>query len=492
MRAAPLAIIIVDREARVLQWNPAAEGIFGWSEAETLGKLIPIVPPEEREAFEHTLESDWRGEPLSDLRARRLRKGGALVDVSLWTAPLRDRQGQIVASLQLFADITERIRLEDQFRQAQKMEAIGRLAGGVAHDFNNILTVIGGFCNVALEGVQPDDPVVGDLVEIRKASDRAASLTRQLLAFSRRQILSPKVLELNTLIHDMEKMVGRILGEDVELILALSEQLGPIEADPGQIEQVLLNLAVNARDAMPNGGRLIIETKETTLDSPLLGLQLDAKQGNYIVLAVSDTGIGMDENTKSHIFEPFFTTKSEGKGTGLGLATIYGIVKQSRGNIAVYSEPGQGTVFKLYFPRYEKGGAATKSQPIKPKLVGGSETVLLAEDEETLRGLAERVLTKSGYRVLTARDGAEAIKLLETHAGPIHMLVTDVVMPKAGGRQVAEQTIRRFPDAKVLYMSGYTDDAIVLNGVLDAEVEFLQKPFSPDALVAKVRQVLDR
>ncbi len=491
VRAAPLAVIILDREARVLQWNTAAERIFGWKESDVVGKPLPIVPDEEKEKFEMTLESDWRGEPQSDFKVRRMQKDGSLIDVSLWTAPLRDRQGQIVASLRLLADITERIRLEEQFRQAQKMEAVGRLAGGVAHDFNNILTVIGGFCDVALDGIAPQDPIVSDLVEIKKAADRAASLTRQLLAFSRRQILSPKVLDLNSLIRDMEKMLGRILGEDVDLRLALAERLGPIEADPGQIEQVLLNLAVNARDAMPKGGQLVIETTDTTLGAAYLGLHLDAKEGNYVLLAVSDTGIGMDAQTQSHLFEPFFTTKAEGKGTGLGLATIYGIVKQSHGNIAVYSEPGQGTAFKIYFPRFDKSFASKKSETVKPVVVGGSETVLLAEDEETLRGLAERVLAKNGYHVLSARDGAEAIKLLETYDGPIHLLLTDVVMPKAGGRQVAEHAAGKFPEMKILYISGYTDDAIVLSGVLDAEVAFLQKPFSPDALVRKVRQVLD-
>ena len=492
VRAAPLAIIILDRAARVLQWNPAAERIFGWTESEVVGKPLPNIPEEDKEAFDMTLESDWRGQPQADLKARRLQKDGTLIDVSLWTAPLRDREGQIVASLRLFADITARIRLEEQFRQAQKMEAVGRLAGGVAHDFNNILTVIGGFCDVALEGVAPDDPVVSDLVEIKKASDRAASLTRQLLAFSRRQILSPKVLDLNSLIRDMEKMLGRIVGEDVDLRLALAERLGPIEADPGQIEQVLLNLVVNARDAMPNGGQLVIETRDTTLETSYSDLHLDTKEGDYVLLAVSDTGLGMDANTKSHLFEPFFTTKTEGKGTGLGLATIYGIVKQSRGNIAVYSEPSQGTAFKIYFPRFDKPSAQKNIVTVKPAVVGGSETILLAEDEETLRGLAERVLSKNGYRVLTARDGAEAIKLLEAYEGTIHLVVTDVVMPKAGGRQVAEKAARKFHEIKVLYISGYTDDAIVLNGVLEAEVAFLQKPFSPDALVQKVRQVLDR
>jgi two-component system cell cycle sensor histidine kinase/response regulator CckA len=491
VRAAPLGIIILSLEARVLQWNPAAERIFGWSEAEVVGHPLPTVPADERKAFDKTLESDWKGHPQSNFKARRLRKDGTLVDVSLWTAPLRDRQGRIVASLRLLADMSEHIRLEEQFRQAQKMEAVGRLAGGVAHDFNNILTVIEGFCDVALEGVRQGDPVVSDLAEIKKASDRAASLTRQLLALSRRQILSPKVLDLNSLIREMEKMLRRILGEDVDLRIALQEHLSPIEADPGQLEQILLNLAVNARDAMPGGGQLIIETKDATLDPAYAQLHLDAIPGDYVMLAVSDSGIGMDEATKSHLFEPFFTTKAEGKGTGLGLATVYGIVKQSRGTIAVYSEPGRGTCCKIYFPRYESSGVAKKPEPARPAVVGGSETILLAEDEETLRGLAERVLVKSGYRVLSAGDGAEAMKLVEIHDGPIHLLLTDVVMPKAGGRQVAEMAARKFPEIKVLYISGYTDDAVVLNGVIDAEVAFLQKPFSPDALVRKVRGVLD-
>lgn len=491
VRAAPLGIMILDREARVHQWNPAAERIFGWSEAEVLGKPSPSIPPAERAAFEKTLESDWRGIAQANSRSTRLRKDGSVVDVSIWTAPLRDRQGRIVASLRIFADITDRLRLEEQFRQAQKMEAIGRLAGGVAHDFNNILTVISGFCDVALEGVAQHDPVVNDIVEIKKASDRAASLTRQLLAFSRRQILSPKVLDLNSLIRDMEKMLARILGEDIDLRMALQERLSCIEADPGQIEQVLLNLAVNARDAMPGGGQLFIETKDTVIDPAYAQLHLDAVPGEYVMLAVSDTGVGMNEDTRSHLFEPFFTTKSEGKGTGLGLATIYGIVKQSRGTISVYSEPGRGTSFKIYFPRLDSSGVANKLDTARPAAAGGSETILVAEDEETLRGLAVRVLGKCGYRVLSASDGAEAMNIVETHDGPIHMLLTDVVMPKAGGRQVAERAVRKFPEIKVLYISGYTDDSVVVNGVLEAEIAFLQKPFSPDALVRKVRHVLD-
>ncbi len=417
---------------------------------------------------------------------QRVRKDGTRIDVSLWTAPLRDRDGQIVAILRLLADVTEQTHLEEQFRQAQKMEAVGRLAGGVAHDFNNILTVIGGFCDMAVQSVNSEDPIIKDLVEIKKASDRAASLTRQLLAFSRRQILAPKVLDLNSLIRDMEKMLGRILGEDVELRLSLAEQLGSIEADPGQIEQILLNLTVNARDAMPGGGQLLIETKDTTLDAAYVDLHLDSKEGDYVLLAVSDTGHGMDAHTKSHLFEPFFTTKTEGKGTGLGLATVYGIVKQSRGNIAVYSEPDHGTVFKIYLPRLGESALAKKHETLAPA-AAGSETVLLAEDEETLRRLAERILAKNGYRVLSVRDGAEAIKLIETSEEPIHLLITDVVMPKAGGRQVAERATLRFPTIKVLYISGYTDDAVVLNGVLDAEVAFLQKPFSPDALAKSPR-----
>jgi two-component system, cell cycle sensor histidine kinase and response regulator CckA len=492
VRAVPLAVISLDREARVLQWNPAAERIFGWSSAEVVGKPLPTVPDEERREFEAILDGDWKGESRSDLKLRRLRKDGKLIDVSLWTAALRDRKGQIVASLRLFADVTDRMRLEEQFRQAQKMEAIGRLAGGVAHDFNNILTVIGGFCDVVLDAIPHEDPVVSDLVEIKKAADRAASLTRQLLIFSRRQILSPKILDLNALIRDMQKMLARILGEDVDLRLALAESLGQIEADPGQIEQVLLNLAINARDAMPNGGQLLIEAKNAALDAAYIDVHFEAKVGEYVLLSFSDNGVGMDTQTKSHVFEPFFTTKTEGKGTGLGLATIYGIVKQSRGFIAVFSEPGKGTTFKIYFPRFDKSPASGKTGAARTVSLTGTETVLLAEDEVTLRVLAERVLRKSGYRVLSARDGAEAIRLLDSHDGPFHLLVTDVVMPQAGGRQVAEHALRRFPELKVLYISGYTDDAVVLNGVLEAEVAFLQKPFSPDALLRKVRELLHR
>jgi len=491
VRASPLAIVAVDPDLKVLEWNPAALRIFGWTEAEVLGEPIPIIPEAEKTEIRAAVRAERASELPTEQRVQRLKKDGSLVDVSLWSAPLCDSHGGIVGSLRLMADITERIRLEDQFRQAQKMEAVGRLAGGVAHDFNNLLTVIGGFADVALEGLDPSDGVAENIQEIKKASDRAASLTRQLLAFSRRQILASEIVDLNTLILDTQKMLSRLLGEDVELRLALADGLGRIEADPGQIEQILMNLAVNARDAMPTGGQLVIETRNLTLDSAFANQHFETHEGEYVLLAVTDTGIGMDAATQSHIFEPFFTTKSKGKGTGLGLATIYGIVKQSHGSISVYSEPGQGTSFKIYFPRVGKSASNQLTTDGRVTKLQGTETILLAEDEDMLRGLAVRVLAKNGYQIVPARNGAEAIEQLETYAGPIHLLVTDVIMPKASGREVAEHAAQKFPAMKVLYISGYTDDAVVLNGVLAANVAFLQKPFSPDTLVRKVRQVLD-
>ena len=403
---------------------------------------------------------------------------------------IRDSQGRPVEAVGAWSDTSERKNLEEQFRQAQKMEAVGRLAGGIAHDFNNLLTVINGYSGFAFEMLKAGDPLHEMIDQIRKAGDRAATLTRQLLAFSRKQVLVLSVLDLNSLLKDMQRMLERLIGEDIDLVFTTAPDLWKIKFDPGQIEQVVMNLLVNARDAMPGGGKIIVETKNARLDAGYCNSHPDLPSGDYVMLAVSDTGCGMDEATKARIFEPFFSTKGE-KGTGLGLATVFGIVKQSGGGINVYSEVGIGTTFRIYFPR-EKEPGRTRSQIIssgRPRR--GNETILLVEDEEAVRTLSRMVLKNLGYTVLEARGGGEALLSCQQHEGPIHLVITDVVMPKMSGRQVVEHIRRMRPDVKTLYMSGYTDDAIAHHQIAESGVPFLAKPFSPDALTAKVREVLD-
>jgi PAS domain S-box-containing protein len=389
-------------------------------------------------------------------------------------------------------DVTDRRQLEDQFRQAQKMEAVGRLAGGVAHDFNNLLTVITSYSQLLLDDLGVADPRRADLEEIRKAASGAATLTRQLLAFSRQQVLEPRVLDLNAVVTAAGKMLKRLIGEDVELATALAPDLDAIKADPGQLEQVIMNLAVNARDAMPMGGKLTIETANIELNGAYTQEHSVVTAGSYVLLAVSDTGLGMDELTRSRIFEPFFTTKEKGKGTGLGLATVYGIVKQSEGFVWVYSELGHGTTFKVYFPRVEERVDTAAPAGTAPGSLHGTETVLVAEDAGGVRAVVWQVLKRHGYAVLAAADGQSALDLALGREAPIDLLVTDVIMPEMSGRQLADRLRERRPRLKVLFVSGYTDDAIVRHGILEPGIAFLQKPFTPEALARKVREVLDK
>ena len=382
-------------------------------------------------------------------------------------------------------------RSEEQLRQSQKVEAIGRLAGGIAHDFNNLLTIINGYTELLLGRIPAEDRMSRDINEIRKAGQRAASLTRQLLAFSRKQILEPKVLDLNTIVVDLEKMLRRLIGEDIELIISPAADLRRTKADPGQIEQVIMNLVVNARDAMPQGGKLTLETANVDLDDAYAARHVGVRAGAYILLAVSDTGCGMDREAMAHIFEPFFTTKGPGKGTGLGLATVYGIVKQSGGTIEVLSQPGQGSTFQIYLPRVEETEATSPTDAPAPRHIGGSETILLVEDAEDVRDLARDILGLMGYNLMTASNPVEAIQVSQDHSGVIHLLLTDVVMPGMSGRQLADRLVADRPGLKVLFMSGYTDNAIVHHGVLDPGTAFVQKPFTPDSLSRKVREVLD-
>jgi PAS domain S-box-containing protein len=491
IHASPLAIVAIDRRRQVLMWNPAAERIFGWTAAEALGQAVPFVDPDDADDFNAMLADEFDGRSRSGVEARRLRKDGKLVDVGLWSAPLRDARGEIVAAMGMHADRTEHKRLEEQYRQAQKMEAIGRLAGGVAHDFNNMLTIILGYADVLRGELSQHDPMAEPVGAIEEAARRAAALTRQLLAFSRKQVLHPTLIELAKVVSGMESMLKRLLGEDISLLVKLQPDVAPVRADVAQIEQVIMNLAINARDAMPDGGQLTIETCNAAIDRDYAATQPGMRAGDYAVLAVSDTGHGMDADTKAHVFEPFFTTKEPGKGTGLGLATIYGIVQQSGGFVTVYSEVGLGATFRVYLPRAMEASPLAETGEPTARIEGGSETILLVEDENDVRRLASSMLRRQGYTVLEAASGGEALQLCERHAGPIDLVVTDVVMPQMNGRQMIDRLRIVRPLVKVLFMSGYTDDAIIRHGAVDQGQPFLQKPFTTKALASMVRQILD-
>ncbi len=468
--------------------NQAACRHYGYSGEEFLAMTIRDIRPKEEVA---PLLERLAAEPDEYQESgiwRHRKKDDGVIEVEITSHPLRFDGHK--AQLVLAVDVTERRLLEEQLRQAQKMEAVGQLAGGIAHDFNNLLTAILGYSELLLSRVDKESPMHGDLDEIRKSGERAASLTRQLLAFSRRQVLDPKVLDVNALVGNLEKMLRRLMGEDVELIALLEPSVGRIRADPGQVDQVLMNFAVNARDAMPRGGTLTIETQNADLDASYAQEHMTVRPGSYVMIAVTDTGTGMDAATKAHIFEPFFTTKEKGKGTGLGLATVYGIVKQSGGYIWVYSEPGRGTTFKIYFPRVESPAERLSRREPKP-IPQGTETILLVEDEQAVRTLTRTILKSKGYTVLEAGRADEALAMAASRPGVIDLLLTDVVMPEMGGSDLATRLGELRPGIKVLYMSGYTDDAIVRQGLVAQGMHFLQKPFTPDALAAKVRDALD-
>jgi PAS domain S-box-containing protein len=499
-KASNIAVQGYRPDGTVCYWNKASEQIYGYTAAEAMGQNLVdiIIPPDMRDEVRAAIKQMFEtGESHPPEELWLMRKDGSLTPVySNHTVIDIPRRGKELFCIDI--DLTERKRaeeaqaqLEEQLRQAQKMETVGRLAGGVAHDFNNMLTAILGFAELLLSRFDVDEGAHKYVEQIRNAAERAASLTNQLLAFSRKQMLQPKLFKLNTLVVNIEKMLHRLIGEDIELVILLDPHLGQVEADPAQIDQVLMNLAVNARDAMPHGGKLTIETKNVYLDEAYVRQHMEVKPGPYVMLAVTDTGIGMDKETQTHIFEPFFTTKEVGKGTGLGLATIYGIIKQSDGHIWVYSEVGQGTTFKIYLPRLEKT-TQTETQPTPTAAFQrGDETILLVEDTDIVSNLVENILTESGYTVLMANNGAEALQLCREHNGPIHLLLTDVVMPGMSGHELAEQITRLRPEIKTLYMSGYTDNAIVHHGLLEPGIAFLQKPFSPTTLTHQLREVLD-
>ncbi len=477
-----------DVEGNFISFNRAGERITGYSLDEALGmKVQDLVIPEQRGRLEEMIRQIVSTQEATTGEVAILTKNGGRVSLELSIRKM-NRDARPVAVQGIARDISERLQLEEQLRQAQKMEAVGRLAGGVAHDFNNLLTVIKGYSELLL-AIETNERVARPSEEIRKAADRAAGLTRQLLAFSRRQVLQPTVLELNELVSSIERMLRRLIGEDIELVTALSPGLGHVKADAGQIEQVLMNLAVNARDAMPGGGKLILETSNVTLDETYCRQIGSITPGSYVMMVVSDTGTGINPAVMDKIFEPFFTTKAIGKGTGLGLSTVYGIIRQSGGSIWVYSEVGHGATFKICLPRVDE---AIKPEPLRPAVPSerGCETVLLVEDEEAVRILVKRLLEAHGYTVLDAACGADALRIAAERDTVIHLLLTDVVLPQNNGRELAERMVELRPEIKVLFMSGYTDDSIVHYGVLEADVPFVQKPFTMDALIHKTRETL--
>ncbi|HYQ43433.1 MAG TPA: PAS domain S-box protein [Polyangiaceae bacterium] len=492
------AVVSKRLDGTITSWNHAAERLFGYSSAEAIGQPIALIIPSDLLDEERALLARVaNGERIEHYETLRRRKDGSLVAVSISLAPMLDASGRVIGASKTGRDLSaqrdaERAlkNTEDQLRQAQKMEAVGRLAGGIAHDFNNLLSVILSYSDLILAELKPPDPLLSDVEEVRKAAMRAAELTRQLLVFSRQQVITPKVLDLNEVMTSVDRMIARILGEDIELVSLPAAVLRHVLADRNNVEQVIMNLVVNARDAMPTGGKLTIETGNVELDHEYARQHPGVTPGPYVMLAVTDTGVGMDRATQARVFEPFFTTKEVGRGTGLGLSTVFGIAQQSGGSVWVYSEPGKGTTFKVYFPVVDAALDAG-SPSFAPAALRGTETILLVEDQEQVRFVANAILKRNGYHVLVASSGVEAMRLCESHSAPIELLLTDVVMPQMSGVELAKRLLLVRSELKVLYMSGYTDDSIVRHGVLESEMAFLQKPFTPETLTRKVREVLN-
>jgi two-component system cell cycle sensor histidine kinase/response regulator CckA len=493
------AIVALELSGTIVTWNPAAERIYGYTAAEALGRPIEIIVPDElRDERARIADAVARGDAIEGLETYRRTKSGEHVEVELTISPVRDAAGRVVGASAFHRDISERKReeqerasLEARLRHAQKMEAVGRLAGGIAHDFNNLLMVLMGSTELILRQLAPDDPLRPSVDEIRQAGERAATLTRQLLAFSRQQRLHKSAVAMNDVVGGIEEMLGRLIGEDVELTTKLDRDLGNVWADAGQLEQVLMNLAVNARDAMPEGGTLSIETAQVEIDSTYV--QPDGATmppGPYVVLSVADTGVGMDEETRLQAFEPFFTTKDLGKGTGLGLATVYGIVKQSDGYVWVDSAPGEGTRFRIYLPRTHAEAATPPQTSGEGDTHGGQETILLVEDENAVRTLVQRILESAGYRVIAAANGAEALELCKS-AGSLDLVLTDMVLPGMDGVEIARRLRSLQPSVRTLFMSGYSDRQSSLQADWGKNVAFLEKPFDSETLMTSVRGVLD-
>jgi two-component system cell cycle sensor histidine kinase/response regulator CckA len=483
-----VGIAVADVHGGLHEVNDAYARMLGYSREELLSGSVDRTeqtPPEWRSSDEAAVAMLKETGVATPREKELVRKDGRRVPVLIGVAML-DHPYCIAVVL----DQSQQKRLEEQLRQAQKMEAVGRLAGGVAHDFNNVLSVILSYGEILLADLAEGEPMRADIEEVAKAGKRAAELTRQLLSFSRQQVLEPKVLDLNGLLNNIDKMLRRILGADIEFVSVAGQGLGRVRADPGSLEQVVMNLVVNARDAMPTGGKLTIETGNVVLDREYARLHPDSKPGPHVMLAVSDTGTGMDEATQRRIFEPFFTTKEQGKGTGLGLSTVFGIVHQSGGTVWVYSELGKGTTFKVYLPRVDAEIDVMESAP-PPMALHGTETILLVDDDDQVRLVARAILQRNGYHVIEARNAGEALLQAEGHPGAIHLLITDVVMPHVSGPALARRLAASRPEMKLLCMSGYTDDSIVRHGVIEGHIAFLQKPVTPQALARKVRAVLD-
>jgi len=486
-----IGIATGDLNGKLIDVNDAFLKMLGFTRKEFLSGQMrwdTLTPPEYHQSDHLAVEKLTSTGMAPPWEKEFLRKDGTRVSVLIGVATLESESGEIEA-ISFVLDISDRKRLEQQLRQAQKMEAVGQLAGGIAHDFNNLLAVIIGYGEIIEERLDDSDPLSTKAGQITAAGKRAAALTRQLLAFSRQQVLEPKILDLNTVVADTTRMLQRLIGEDVELVTIAGPALVRVKADRGQIEQVIMNLAVNGRDAMPQGGKLMISTANAVMDEVYVRQHPGAVAGPYVLLTVSDTGCGMDQQTQAHIFEPFFTTKGPGKGTGLGLATVYGVVKQSGGYVSVYSEVGRGTSFKIYLPRTDEPQLSVSAN-LATEAERGWETILLVEDAQPVRELASELLESNGYKVLQAANGADAVRLAEKYQEPIQLLLSDVVMPGLDGRKLADHMVRTHPGIKVLYMSGFTDDAIIHHGVLDSGVALLEKPFTKASLLRKVREIL--
>lgn len=493
IQSAPLAIIALDPSGNVKVWNRAAERIFGWSAGEAIGRVMPIVPDDKQAEFRSLCERVLHGGLLSELEVRWRRKDGFPVELRLSAAPLYDSKGNVSGIMAVLADVNELKKLEEQLRHAQKMEAVGQLAGGIAHDFNNILTAIIGYGSMLAKKMREDDPLRHNVEQILVASGRAAHLTKSLLAFSRKQILNIRPVNINEIIKRVEGLLARVIGEEIELKTALTDKELTVSADSGQIEQLLMNLAINARDAMPRGGLLTIETGFMELDEKFRKLHAFGNPGEYAVISVSDTGVGMDEATRKRIFEPFFTTKEVGKGTGLGLSMAYGMIKQHKGYINVYSELGKGTTFKTYLPLILKGVKINEETKSMERIgsIGGTETILLAEDDAEVRKLTKARLEEAGYSVIEAEDGEEALNRFMGNEDKVRLLLLDVVMPKKDGKAVYEEIRKTHPAMKALFMSGYTADIIHKKGILEKDLNFISKPVAPAELLRMVRNILN-